>query len=151
VATDVIEPTFTTLLLREMRWLRTIRSVNPSGFASLIITFTSPWLVVGALLAAGLNGGFIGGGGANPLMALTLSISTAIGLIARILLHGRSARISRTFWRDLPLVPLRDTLLALQWLGAAFGTHVVWRGARMSVVNRVASPRTSIVEMSDRG
>ena len=151
VATDVIEPTFTTLWLREMRWLRTIRSVNPSGFASLIITFTSPWLVVGALLAAGLNGGFIGGGGANPLMALTLSISTAIGLIARILLHGRSARISRTFWRDLPLVPLRDTLLALQWLGAAFGTHVVWRGARMSVVNRVASPRTSIVEMSDRG
>jgi ceramide glucosyltransferase len=151
VATDVIEPTFTMLWLREMRWLRTIRSVNPPGFASLVITFTSPWLLVGALLAAGLNSGFIGGGGAHPLMAMTLSVSTAIGVIARILLHARSAWISRTFWRDLSLVPLRDTLLALQWLGAAFGTHVVWRGARIPVVNRVAQPRTSIVEMSDRG
>ena len=84
-------------------------------------------------------------------MALTVSASTAIGMIARILLHARSARISRTFWRDLPLVPLRDTLLALQWLGAVFGSHVVWRGARMPVVNRVAQSRTSIVEISDRG
>ncbi|MEW6344544.1 MAG: bacteriohopanetetrol glucosamine biosynthesis glycosyltransferase HpnI [Pseudomonadota bacterium] len=147
VATDVIEPTFTTLWLREMRWLRTIRSVNPAGFASLIITFTSPWLMAGALLAAGLSGGE----GAHPAMALTLSISTVTGIIARILLHARSARISRTFWRDLPLVPLRDTLLALQWLGAAFGSHVVWRGARMSVVNRVAPPPRPIAEMSDRG
>jgi ceramide glucosyltransferase len=158
VATDVIEPTFTTLWLREMRWLRTIRSVNPSGFASLIITFTSPWLLVGALLAMRLDSGVIGGasgalgaGGGHPLMVLTLSISTFTGMLARVLLHARSARISRTFWRDLPLVPLRDTLLALQWLGAVFGSHVVWRGARMSVVNRVAQPRTSIVEMSDRG
>jgi ceramide glucosyltransferase len=151
VATDVIEPTFATLWLREMRWLRTIRSVNPSGFASLIITFTSPWLLVGALLAAGLNSGLVGGGHADPWMALTVSASTAIGMIARILLHARSARISRTFWRDLPLVPLRDTLLALQWLGAVFGSHVVWRGARMPVVNRVVQSRTSIVEISDRG
>jgi ceramide glucosyltransferase len=48
-------------------------------------------------------------------------------------------------------VPLRDTLLALQWLGAVFGSHVVWRGARMPVVNRVVQSRTSIVEISDRG
>ena len=151
VATDVIEPTFVTLWLREMRWLRTIRSVNPSGFASLIITFTSPWLLVGALLAAGLTSGLVGGGRADSWMALTVSTSTAIGMIARVLLHARSARISRTFWRDLPLVPLRDTLLALQWLGAVFGSHVVWRGARMPVVNRVVQSRTSIVEISDRG
>ena len=148
VATDVIEPTFTTLWLREMRWLRTIRSVNPSGFASLIITFTSPWLLIGALLAVGLNSGLIAGGG-HPLMALTLSVSTATGVVARVLLHARSARISRTFWRDLPLVPLRDTLLALQWLGAVFGSHVVWRGARVSVASRVRRRRTSIMEISD--
>ena len=145
VATDVIEPTFTTLWLREVRWLRTIRSVNPPGFASLIITFTSPWLLVGALLACELSCRDV----AHPVMALTLSISTVMGTIARILLHARSARYSHTFWRDLPLVPLRDTLLALQWLGAVFGSHVVWRGARMSVVNRVTRRRTSIMEISD--
>jgi ceramide glucosyltransferase len=66
-------------------------------------------------------------------------------------LYAGSARYSSSFWRDLPLVPLRDTLLALQWSSAAFGSHVVWRGARMPVVNRVTRPRTSIVEISDRG
>jgi len=145
VATDVIEPTFTTLWLREVRWLRTIRSVNPPGFASLIITFTSPWLLVGALLACELASR----DAAHFFMVLALSISTVLGTIARILLHARSARYSRTFWRDLPLVPLRDTLLALQWLGAVFGSHVVWRGARVSVASRVRRRRTSIMEISD--
>jgi len=145
VATDVIEPTFTTLWLREVRWLRTIRSVNLPGFASLIITFTSPWLLVGALLACELGNRDV----AHPAIALTLSISTVIGTVARILLHARSARYSRIFWRDLPLVPLRDTLLALQWLGAVFGSHVVWRGARMSVVDRERRRRTSVMEISD--
>jgi ceramide glucosyltransferase len=149
VATDVIEPTFTTLWLRELRWLRTIRSVNPPGFASLIITFTAPWLMIGAALLLSVDNGE--GAALHPWMALILWISTLTGTLARILLHARSARYSRSFWHDLPLVPFRDTLLALQWLAAVFGSHVVWRGARMSVVNRVTQPRTSIMEMSDRG
>ncbi|RFU48066.1 glycosyltransferase [Paraburkholderia sp. DHOC27] len=149
VATDVIEPTFTTLWLRELRWLRTIRSVNPPGFASLVVTFTAPWLVIGALMLLGIENGE--GGTVHAWMSGILWISTITGSFARILLHVRSARYSRSFWHDLPLVPLRDTLLALQWLAAVFGSHVVWRGARMAVVNRVTQPRTSIVEMSDRG
>ncbi len=125
VDTDVIEPDFRALWLRETRWLRTIRSINPLGFAFLFITFTSPWLAAGALLAAH-------GGGAM------VAASTALGIAARVLLHARAAREPREFWRDLPLVPLRDALLAAQWFVAAFGSHVVWRGARMPVVARIA-------------
>jgi len=147
VATDVIEPTFTTLWLREMRWLRTIRSVNPVGFAFLFITFTSPWLFADTLLISSLAG--TDAAATHPFVAPTASIGTVMGGIARMLLHARSARYSRTFWRDLALVPLRDTLLALQWLGAVFGSYVVWRGARVPVINRVAQPRTSIMEISD--
>ena len=147
VATDVIEPTFTTLWLREMRWLRTIRSVNPLGFAFLFITFTSPWLLTDTLLISSLTGTDVAA--THPFVAPTASIGTVMGGMARILLHARSARYSRTFWRDLALVPLRDTLLALQWLGAVFGSYVVWRGARIPVMNRVAQPRTSIMEISD--
>jgi ceramide glucosyltransferase len=132
VATDVIEPDFSTLWLRETRWLRTIRSINPLGFAFLFITFTSPWLFAGALLAHGVDVF------APTLRDSVLVGSTALGLIARIGLHARGSRDALTFWRDLPLVPLRDALLALQWLVAAFGSHVVWRGARMPVVARVA-------------
>ncbi|WP_321942678.1 bacteriohopanetetrol glucosamine biosynthesis glycosyltransferase HpnI [Paraburkholderia tropica] len=141
VATDVIEPTLRTLWLRETRWLRTIRSVNPAGFASLFITFTFPWLVAGALgyaLLAGLlpvrGSGVALCAGARAAMA-ALATSTVGGIIARIALHARSSGGWRVFWRDLPLVPLRDALLLLQWLAAVFGSHVVWRGVRVPVAN----------------
>ncbi|WP_116136548.1 bacteriohopanetetrol glucosamine biosynthesis glycosyltransferase HpnI [Trinickia diaoshuihuensis] len=129
VDTDVIEPDFSTLWLRETRWLRTIRSINPLGFAFLFITFTFPWVLAGALLA--LHGQ---AGGREAVLAA----STALGVCARIGLHARASRERGEFWRDLPLVPLRDALLAAQWFVAAFGSHVVWRGARMPVVARVA-------------
>lgn len=127
VETDVTEPTFAALWLRETRWLRTIRSVNPAGFSSLPITFTSPWIVLGAACAASSG---------MPAAALAaLAASTVGGIIARVVLHARGSAGWRGFWRDLPLVPLRDTLLALQWLSAAFGSHVVWRGVRVPVAN----------------
>ncbi|PMS19344.1 glycosyl transferase [Trinickia dabaoshanensis] len=129
VDTDVIEPDFNTLWLRETRWLRTIRSINPLGFAFLFITFTFPWVLAGALLA------WHGQPGARETV---LAASTLLGLGARIVLHARASRAAGEFWRDLPLVPLRDALLAAQWFVAAFGSHVVWRGARMPVVARVA-------------
>jgi ceramide glucosyltransferase len=170
VATDVIEPTFGSLWLRETRWMRTIRSVNPAGFASLFITFTSPWIVAGALLALALASGGAGaasalaGTGTTSAAMAALGLSTIGGIIARAVLHARSSANWRTFWRDLPLVPLRDTLLALQWLAAAFGSHVVWRGVRVPVANRggadvakvtkaaagvAASGRRPAVEVSD--
>ncbi|MFT4070104.1 bacteriohopanetetrol glucosamine biosynthesis glycosyltransferase HpnI [Paraburkholderia sp.] len=131
VATDVIEPTFGALWQRETRWLRTIRSVNPPGFASLLITFPTPWLLASAALTVSFA---TRAGGHAPCVAMIASASaTAVCFGARLLLHLRASRRARTFWRDLPLVPLRDTLIALQWLFSAFGSHVVWRGARMPV------------------
>jgi ceramide glucosyltransferase len=136
VATDVIEPTFGSLWLRETRWLRTIRSVNPAGFASLFITFPTPWLLLGALCYA-LLAASAGSGVCVGTRAALASLATATvgGIIARLVLHARASGSWRVFWRDLPLVPLRDVLLALQWLAAAFGSHVIWRGVRVSVAN----------------
>jgi ceramide glucosyltransferase len=143
VATDVIEPDLSSLWLRETRWLRTIRSINPLGFAFLFITFTTPWLLGGILLARGFEGAM-----GSP-RELVLAASLVVGVFARIALHARSsshcAAGGRTFWRDLPLVPLRDVLLALEWLVAAFGSYVVWRGSRVPVV----TARASVVEGSD--
>lgn len=139
VATDVIEPDLRTLWAREMRWLRTIRSVNGRGFAFLFVTFTSPWLFLGAWLSntsrtdALVFGTTYPG---HPVLAATVAFITAAGSAARVLLHARSARPSRTFWRDLPLVPLRDMLLLMQWMCAIFGSSVIWRGAHMPAINR---------------
>ncbi|OAJ60036.1 glycosyl transferase [Paraburkholderia ginsengiterrae] len=130
VATDVIEPTFSALWQRETRWLRTIRSINPLGFSFLFITFPTPWILAGAWLTASAAAS---SPAAHLGAVLIGAASTALGLAARLLMHLRSARHERTFWRDLPLVPLRDGLLALQWFAGAFGSHVVWRGARVPV------------------
>nr|WP_240655509.1 bacteriohopanetetrol glucosamine biosynthesis glycosyltransferase HpnI [Paraburkholderia phosphatilytica] len=136
VKTDVVEASATSLWLRETRWLRTIRSVNPAGFAGLFITFTSPWLAVAALACAKLAAsGMPPPGSARGIAFATLAASTLAGIVARIVVHAASVTDARTFWRDLLLVPVRDVLLALEWLGAAFGSTVVWRGARMAVAN----------------
>jgi ceramide glucosyltransferase len=95
------------------------------------------------VFAAGANGG------APAWGALVGAAGTMAGLAARLLLHLRAVRhnvalpcafpgeaaasLARAFWRDLPLLPLRDTLLLFQWLAAAFGSHVTWRGARVPV------------------
>jgi len=163
VATDVTEPTFAELWQRETRWLRTIRSVNPLGFAFLFITFPVPWLVAGACLTAvfatGANGGPFGWG------SLVGAAGTMAGLAARLMLHLRAARheialrcpfpgetadsLGRAFWRDLPLLPLRDTLLLSQWLAAAFGSHVTWRGTRVRVGSSRSTARTRPLRSMD--
>jgi ceramide glucosyltransferase len=139
VATDVIEPTFATLWQRETRWLRTIRSVNRFGFASLCITFTTPWLLASAVLALYFYAG--AGADPNPFAATTMAASAIVSGVSRLWLHARSAYHSRSFWRDLPLVPLRDILLTVQWVSAAFGSHVKWRGERVPVNDRVTRLR----------
>ncbi|CAB3710198.1 bacteriohopanetetrol glucosamine biosynthesis glycosyltransferase HpnI [Paraburkholderia rhynchosiae] len=159
VATDVIEPTFAALWQRETRWLRTIRSVNPLGFAFLFITFPTPWLVAGVWLTGVLAAG--GNGGPHGWAALVSAASTAAGFTARLVLHARAARqesalgrafsgaFGRGFWRDLPLVPLRDTLLALQWVAGAFGSHVMWRGARVPVEGSHSAARRERLRVMD--
>ncbi|PRG34740.1 bacteriohopanetetrol glucosamine biosynthesis glycosyltransferase HpnI [Burkholderia multivorans] len=130
VTTDVTEPTIDTLSERETRWLRTIRSVNPVGYASLFITFTTLWLLLGVALADASSVW------AMPAAALTLlHVSTLAGAIARLVLHVRSTPSASRFWLDLPLIPVRDVLLALQWIGAMGGAHVVWRNVRVPVGN----------------
>ncbi|WP_414444327.1 bacteriohopanetetrol glucosamine biosynthesis glycosyltransferase HpnI [Burkholderia sp. 22PA0106] len=137
VVTDVTESGLVGLWRRETRWLRTIRSLKPAGFASLIVTFTVPWLAVGAHLAARLDGTFTG--------AVAVAVVTC-GAVARLAMHARGSASRGVFWRGLPLVPVRDTLLLLEWFAAAFGSHVHWRGARITVAG---AGRATMVEGGD--
>ncbi|WP_244136626.1 bacteriohopanetetrol glucosamine biosynthesis glycosyltransferase HpnI [Burkholderia vietnamiensis] len=135
VTTDVIEWSLEDLWNRETRWLRTIRSVNPAGFASLFVTFTTPWLILslGLLEASRLHPVTMFSPSHTAMTALV--ISTVVGTMARLLIHARGCWGWRDFICDLPLIPLRDILLAFQWLGASVGSHVHWRGTRVPVAN----------------
>lgn len=114
VGTDVGESKLKDLWTHELRWLRTIRSIAPAGFAMTFVCFTSPLLLLGLSLAPG------------PVAAgLTL-----LGGAARVLLHFLQRRISdQAFaWHEVLLIPLRDTLLLMEWAAALAGWQVRWRG-----------------------
>lgn len=112
VTTDVSEERLSDLWRRERRWMRTIRSLNPFGYAFCFVTITLPMLALGLVLAP-----------APWNWALALP-----GLVARLALQRRAAP-------DAPLLlaPLRDILLLLEWLGGFVGATTCWRGHRLHV------------------
>jgi ceramide glucosyltransferase len=128
VETDVTERTLAALWDRETRWLRTIRSVNRTGFASLFVTFTLPWIVCGAWLAFALHRA-----NEHPAVSIALVVAAVTGASARVILHALMGGERSLFWRDLALMPVRDALLFAQWVAGAFGSTVVWRGVRVPV------------------
>jgi ceramide glucosyltransferase len=148
VSTDVTERDFASLWQRETRWLRTIRSVSPLGFATLLVTFTSPWLIASFLLGIGFD--WSGGAIANSMGDLIVDLSTSFGLSARVLLHWRRSCDWRTFLRDLPLIPLRDLLFWAEWIAAAFGSHVMWRGSRISLDDALGDSRPDASKALDQ-
>jgi ceramide glucosyltransferase len=112
VTTDVTEESLAALWRRERRWMRTIRSLNPPGYAFCFITFTLPMLALGLLLAPAAW---------NWALALP-------GLVARLALYLRAAPPA-SLW----LAPLRDILLLLEWIGGFVGATTSWRGHRLRV------------------
>jgi ceramide glucosyltransferase len=117
VETIVTEITFSQLVRHELRWLRTIRAVNPLGFAFLFLTFSLPVAALGSAWAQG-----------SPATLGMLAITVAV----RCLLHSRTRRPDspRT---EVLLLPFRD-LLSLGLWGWSFVTRrVQWRDSHYEV------------------
>lgn len=125
VGTDVTETGLCALWSRERRWMQTIRSLNPLGYALSFITFTLPMLALGLCLAP-------------------TAWNVALGLC------GAAARLGLHWRRPAPgipapghawLAPLRDCLLVLEWASAFAGTTTHWREHCLPVdTGRAAAP-----------
>ncbi|HEU4626740.1 MAG TPA: glycosyltransferase, partial [Steroidobacteraceae bacterium] len=111
VETCVNEPGPRACIAHELRWLRTIRGIQPLGYAFSFITFGLP---VGLLTTAALRGA----GGTWILFALTL--------IARFIVHFADDS-GRRAWRDVWLVPTSDALAVALWCWSFAGRRVRWR------------------------
>jgi ceramide glucosyltransferase len=115
VDTMVDEPSLAALCEHSSRWLRTIRSVRPGGYACCFITFGLPMAVLGAALA-----------GFQPMALILLGITVAARLMLHFPRHARG-------WRQLGLIPLHDALLLALW-GCSFrGREVSWRRERFGI------------------
>jgi ceramide glucosyltransferase len=106
------------LVRHELRWARTIRSVDPLGFIGSAITHAMPL----ALLALVL-------GGMTSAGAAVLGAAIA----CRFVLHLQIARAFHlgdgVFW----LAPIRDVFSFAVFIGSFFGRDVQWRGHRYDV------------------
>jgi ceramide glucosyltransferase len=105
-------------LFHELRWMRTIRSVDPAGHFGSFITQPVPLALVGVLLS-----GFT----LFPSLALILAILARVALKARIdVLFGGG---QGPLW----LLPLRDVLSFAAFLMSLSGGKVVWQNQPLHV------------------
>jgi ceramide glucosyltransferase len=102
----------------EMRWARTVRSIDPVGYAGLLVTHAFPLALVAAL--AGISAESL-----TPTVAIGM---TGAAFACRLALLQQ---VQRTF--DLPsqsywLLPMRDLLSFAVFLSSFVGRNIKWRG-----------------------
>jgi ceramide glucosyltransferase len=111
------------LLRHDLRWARTIRTVDPFGFAGLAVTHAVPWALLGLIF-----------GGLTPAIWV-LAVALACRLALQAALHrlfqlGNGWSISFPhFW----LGPMRDVVSFVVFVASFFGRGVEWRGHRYGV------------------
>jgi ceramide glucosyltransferase len=112
------------LLLHEIRWARTIRAVDPLGYAGLAITHAFPLALLGVIL-----GGLTPAAGLVPA-ALICRFALQAELRRRFLLRHAY------FW----LGPIRDVLSFVVFVASFFCRRLEWRGRRYGLAadNRLA-------------
>ena len=131
-ATTIAETSASDLFSHELRWGRTVRAVEPLGYALSAVQFPLFWAslaLVAAPFTIGTWCGFALVWGLRGLAAA--QIDRRIRLIGgKPALNGPS--------RTLPffLLPLRDWVSAIIMTASFFGTRVNWRGHMLDVSNR---------------
>lgn len=124
VATTVPEETLAALWRHELRWGRTIRSLEPVGFALSALQHPLAWALAAALLA-GTTGAWAG-----FLAAWLLRAAIARGLEAELQACDETLATRTPIW----LFPLRDLMSILVILASHAGTRVEWRGQILRAV-----------------
>jgi ceramide glucosyltransferase len=109
----------------EVRWARTIRSIDPVGYAGSIVTHAFPLALIAAL--AGIAPEYLG-----PSTAIGTGIAS---LGCRILLLRRVERVFGLPPQSYCLVPLRDLLSFAVFASAFFGRSATWKGRRYRFVS----------------
>ncbi len=111
------------LLLHDLRWARTIRAVDPFGFAGLAVTYAIPLALIG----------FLSGRLTPAALIVAVALACRFALQAELhrLFHlGTGWTIS---WADFWLGPIRDVLSFIVFVASFFGRGVEWRGRRYGV------------------
>ena len=122
VATTVPETRFGRLFSHELRWARTIRAIEPAGFAASAVQYPLAWATLGIALS---------GGAAWAMLCFAVTwlgrAFIARRLDARLGLAKSALATPAPLW----LLPLRDLMSILIMLASVFSDRVEWRGTEM--------------------
>jgi ceramide glucosyltransferase len=117
VETYVSEGSLGKLVRHELRWLRTIRTVRPLGYALAGVTFGLPVTILASLLAGG--------------SAVTLLI-IAVTALARVMISSAPRRrLSHVV--QLWVIPVNDLFVFALWCWSFTTRRVHWRQTRYRV------------------
>jgi ceramide glucosyltransferase len=114
----IAESSVPALLQHELRWARTIRSVQTAGYALSFVTFPLPFALMLVVLAASSAGAWV-------TLGLVLALRAAMYYTSRVALGVRALP---PVW----LLPLRDCLGLGVWAAGLFGTTVTWKSKKFS-------------------
>jgi ceramide glucosyltransferase len=108
----------------ELRWARTIRTIDGAGYAGSIVTHAFPLAIIAAL--AGIAAGSFG-----PAVAVGLAVAP-LGCRLALLrqLEQRFALPLQPYW----LLVLRDVLSFAVFVSSIFGRNASWKGRRYRFV-----------------
>jgi ceramide glucosyltransferase len=106
------------MLAHEMRWARTIRMLNTSGYWGSVVTHAVPLALIGMALGG---------------LTLFSGAGLAAALAARLAVKWRMDKVLGTSAGPAYLLPLRDLLSFAIFLGSLFGGNIRWRGSRFLV------------------
>ncbi len=123
------------LFSHELRWGRTVCSVEPLGYTASAIQLPLFWATLPVLLMP-----FSAWSWAMLALVWLVRAATA-SVIDRVL--GGAATLPAAW------LPLRDWLSAAVMLGSLTGRRVAWRGQTMQLPARVLQPLRSVVDAGD--
>jgi len=123
VATFLPSYTMKQFLQHQLRWARSIRDSRRGGYLGLALTFGLPW----AILAVVANYKQIWVWG---LLAAVIVLRLAVALVVGLRILGDRQVLS---W--LLMLPLRDFVAVLVWIGSFGGNTIDWRGDTFTLRN----------------
>jgi len=110
------ERTARELLRHQMRQSRTIRTIDPVGYAAAIVSHPFALALIGSMLG-------------SPLGLLVAAIAVVCRTVQTIAVERAFALERQPYW----LIPFRDVIAFTTFVSGFFGTTVSWRGSRYRV------------------
>src|SRR5574341_1201534 len=116
VETQVPEYSFGRFFEHQLRWARTVRASRPAGYFGMALSFGQTWALAALVFSRFAPWAW-------ALLAVTVLSRWGMALGVGVGVLG-DREVVRSFW----LLPLRDALSVLVWLGSYAGRRIHWRG-----------------------